>query len=270
MKSFSSDRAGRHRSLTALKPFPHTGKGGFAIAASLLVMILIWELASLAAGSEQLLPGPWQTLKSTASLLFSARFLKTAGTTLLRGLAGFVLAGIAAVLTGIAGGLSNTFHSFVKPWVVMIRSTPVIAFVLLAIIWFSPDTVPVFIGLLTMFPIVYLNISEGIRSTDRKLVEMAHFYGIRGWRLVKELYLPAIEPYAVSGISNAVGIGWRAMVVGEVLSQPQWGIGTAMHSAQTFLQVDMLFAWTLITVLFGAAFERLLRIAEIRITGTWT
>ena len=99
-------------------------------------------------------------------------------------------------------------------------------------------------------------------SVPRKTVEMARFYGIPRARMVREVYLPAIAPFVVSGISSAVGIGWRAIVVGEVLSQPQYGIGTVMHSAQTFLQVDLLIAWTVVAILLGAVFEWLIRLAE--------
>lgn len=235
-------------------------------ASSVALLIVLWELASLMMGSDQILPGPWTTLCATLKLFTEKEFIKIVGSTVLRGLAGFAIAVAAGVLTGILGGLSSTFHAFMKPWVVVIRSTPVVAFVLLALIWMNSNSVPVFIGILTMFPMVYLNMVEGIRSVDPKMVEMARFYKVGGGRLVREVYLPAIEPFAVSGISSAVGIGWRAIVVGEVLSVPQYGIGTVMHSAQTFLQVDLLIAWTLVTILFGALFERLIRLLERKIS----
>lgn len=233
-------------------------------AASVALLIAMWEAASILMGSDQILPGPWTTLKTTVGLFAGKGFLKVVGSTVLRGLLGFAIAVAAGVLTGVCGGLSNTFHAFMKPWIVVLRSTPVVAFVLLALIWFDSDSVPVFIGILTMFPMVYLNIVEGIRSVDPKLVEMASFYGVGRVRLVREVYLPSIEPFAISGISSAVGIGWRAIVVGEVLSVPQYGIGSLMHSAQTFLQVDLLIAWTLVTIFFGAVFERLIRLAQHR------
>lgn len=225
----------------------------------MLALALLWEGASLLAGSGQLLPGPWQTLKSTAALFCNLSFLKVVGSTVLRAAAGFVIAALSGLLLGIAGGMNRGVDAFLKPWVVVIRSAPVVAFVLLAVIWFSPDAVPVIIGTLVMFPIIYLNTVEGIGGVDADMVEMARFYGVGGVRLLKELYLPAIRPFLSSGVSNAVGIGWRAVVVGEVLSQPQWGIGTVMRSAQTFLQVDILIAWTLVTVVIGALFDKLIR-----------
>ena len=51
-------------------------------------------------------------------------------------------------------------------------------------------------------------------------------------------------------------------MVGEVLSQPRYGLGTVMHSAQTFLQVEVLIAWTFVAILLGALFEWLIRLAE--------
>lgn len=236
-------------------------------AASVALLILLWEVASLIVASDHILPGPWATLLATLRLFTTKPFLTVVGSTVLRGLAGFSIAVVGGVLTGIAGGLSDAFHAFMKPWIVVLRSTPVVAFVLLALIWFDSGSVPVFIGILTMFPMVYLNIVEGIRSVDPKIVEMASFYNVGRRRLVREVYLPSIEPFAVSGISSAVGIGWRAIVVGEVLSVPQYGIGTVMHSAQTFLQVDVLIAWTLVTILFGALFERLIRFIDSRLNS---
>lgn len=232
------------------------------VAISVTVLLALWALAAWKVGSEHILPGPWKTLTATVRLLGEASFLAVVGHTLLRGLLGFAIAAVAGLGLGIAGGLSDGVNAFMRPWVVIMRSTPVVAFILLALIWFRNDSVPVFIGVLTMFPMIYINIVDGIRSVDGKTVEMARFYGIPRARMVREVYLPAIAPFVVSGISSAVGIGWRAIVVGEVLSQPRYGIGTVMHSAQTFLQVDILIAWTVVAILLGAIFEWLIRLAE--------
>ena len=242
-----------------------SNKRPWVVAVSVAVIIALWAFAAWRVNSEHILPGPWKTLVATVRLLGDASFLAVVGHTLLRGLIGFAIAVVAGLGLGIAGGLSEGFDAFMRPWVVIMRSTPVVAFILLALIWFKNDSVPVFIGILTMFPMIYINIVDGIRSVDGKTVEMARFYGIDRPRMVREVYLPAIAPFVVSGISSAVGIGWRAIVVGEVLSQPRYGIGTVMHSAQTFLQVEILIAWTFVAIIIGALFEWLIRLVERRI-----
>jgi NitT/TauT family transport system permease protein len=151
-----------------------------------------------------------------------------------------------------------------RPILVTIRSIPVVSIILLALIWFHPGAVPVFIGMLTMFPFICTNVSDGIRNIDKELVVMAEFYKVIRKRIVRELYIPAIMPFIVSGASSALGIGWRAIIIGEVLSQPRYGIGTMMQNAQTFLNVDAVIAWTIIAVLISYGFEKAIRWIEGR------
>ena len=231
------------------------------VTASVALMLLFWELASIRIGSPQIMPGPWETLSAAAGLLVDSDFLLIVGSTLLRGLAGFVIASALGIVLGVLGGLNKGFEAFMTPWVVVMRSTPVVAFVLLALIWFSQSTA-VFIGIITMFPMVFTNIVEGMRNVDDDLVEMARFYEVRRSDIIMKVYLPSILPYMISGLSSASGIGWRAIIIGEVLSQPRYGIGGSMQLAQMQMNVDVLIAWTFIAVIIGFVFEKIIRFVE--------
>lgn len=245
-----------------MKSFISNNRYRILAVSSVAVMFLLWELVAIHFNSPQIMPSPVETLAATAGLFATRNFILTVGWTLLRGVAGFAIAIFAGIALGVPGGLSKGADAFFRPWVVVMRSTPVVAFVLLALIWFESSNVPLFIGVLTMFPMIYTNVSEGIRSVDRNLVEMAGFYRVGRIRTVREVYLPAIAPFVTSGISTAVGIGWRAIIIGEVLSQPAYGIGTVMHESQSFLRVDILIAWTVIAVLLSAMFDKLIKICH--------
>src|SRR5574344_2112773 len=108
---------------------------------------------------------------------------------------------------------------------------------------------------------------QGERTMSARDVKsfVAMFYKVNRKRIIREVYVPAIMPFIVSGISTAIGIGWRAIIVGEVLSQPKYGIGTDMHAAQLFLKVEVLIAWTVIAVLLSWLFEKLIRLGESKI-----
>ena len=229
---------------------------------SIIVMLAVWEVVALRINSEQIMPGPWATLSATLRLFAEKDFLLVVGNTLFRGLIGFAIALILGIGLGIWAGINEKFEAFLKPWIVVMRSIPVVAFILLALIWFKSGSVPVFIGILTMFPMICTNVIEGIRNVDGNLIEMARFYHVSESRIIKEVYVPAIAPFVVSGISSAFGIGWRAIVIGEVLSQPEFGIGSRMHAAQSFLNVDVLIAWTLIAILISFLFEKIIRWGE--------
>ncbi len=234
-------------------------------AISVLSLLLAWKLLSVIYQSEFILPSPESTVLTTIKLIFTKSFLLTAGTTILRGIAGFILSFILGILLGVFAGINNSFNAFLKPLLITIRSTPVISLILLALIWFKIDMVPVFIAFLTMFPIICTNVIDGIRNVDHDLVEMARIYKIDHKRIIYEVYLPAITPFIFSGASNAMGFGWRAIIIGEVLSQPKFGIGTLMQTAQTYLLVNEVIAWTIITVILSYFFEVLIRKIEHRI-----
>lgn len=230
--------------------------------ASIAFMLLTWKLASLLFGSDIILPPPEKTFLTTLGLFGDSDFLAIIGSTVLRGVIGFFISLILGLGLGIIAGINPGFQTFMQPIVISLRTIPVIALILLALIWLGSDSVPVFIALLTMFPFIYTNVTDGIKSVDPDLVEMASFYRVGKNRIIRELYIPAILPFIFSGASNAIGIGWRAIITGEVLSQPEYGIGTFMQSAQTFLNVDAVIAWTLVAVLISYAFEKLIRSIE--------
>lgn len=229
---------------------------------SVAVMLILWELLSLLLGSKHILPGPWETLKAALGLFVEKDFLLVVGHTVLRGLIGFAIAVFFGIALGIVAGQNSGIDAFLRPWLVVMRSTPVVAFTLLALIWFKSNGVPVFIAILTMFPMICINIIDGMKSVDNRLIDMARFYKVGRGRIVKEVYVPAIAPFIVSGVSSAVGIGWRAIIVGEVLSQPEYGIGSRMQSAQSFLNVEALIAWTIVAVLLSFIFEKIIRGCE--------
>ena len=230
----------------------------------ILLLIAGWELLSRSFNSRQILPGPSDTISSLISIAGKPEFIPALGTTLFRGLIGFLLAFIGAILIGIPAGLNSGIEAGFKPILITLRSTPVVAIILLALIWFKAEQVPVFIGFLTMFPILAINISQGIRETETAFIQMAHLYNIKKRRILTDIYWPSILPYLYSGISTAIGFGWRSVIIGEVLSQPRYGIGAMMQDAQSYLLVSEVIAWTVIAILVGAIFEWIVRWVEKR------
>ena len=232
---------------------------------SILILLTIWKIVSIIYHSELILPSPELTFLTTIKLFTTKDFIYIIGSTIFRGIIGFILSFLLGVLLGIFAGINSSFHAFLKPILVTIRSTPVISLILLALIWFKVDMVPVFIAFLTMFPFICTNVIDGIRNVDHDLVDMARIYKISQIKIVKEVYLPAITPFIFSGASSAMGFGWRAIIIGEVLSQPRYGIGTFMQTAQTYLLVNQVIAWTIVAVLISYLFEIIIRKIEQRI-----
>jgi NitT/TauT family transport system permease protein len=231
----------------------------------ILLLFLVWKVISLLASSEQIFPSPESTLISVFRVFGRPGFWPSLLITISRGLSGFIISLLMAFLIGIPAGLNRSIYLLINPFLVSIRSTPVISLILLVIIWLGNAHVPVFIAVLTMFPIMATNIIDGIRNVDKSLIEMGRIYRIHRRRIIREIYIPSILPFIFSGISSALGFGWRAIIIGEVLSQPKYGIGTQMQNAQIYLQVSELIAWTLIAIIISYLFEWIVRKIETQI-----
>ncbi|TCL75258.1 NitT/TauT family transport system permease protein [Hydrogenispora ethanolica] len=221
-------------------------------------LLVLWAAAAAWLRLPLLLPSPWQTGVQIAALLGTAAFWAHLGATVSRGLLGFGAAFLAGTVFGLQAGRRAWFEALIRPLVVFARSTPSMSFILLALIWFKGDMVPIFVIFLVVFPIIIQNMIEGVRSIDRELLEMASVYRLTKPRILRALVLPSLAPFLAAAVSAGLGLTWRVLIAAEVLSYPKWGIGGQMDSARVFLQTDRVFAWTVVVVAIGLSFDSLL------------
>jgi len=235
-----------------------TCKNNLITLGSLLVLVLGWALAAKQAGKEIILPSPLVTFQHLLGLLSSAHFWRHLSATLLRGLTGFGLSFFMGLLIGLLSGLHPPFKTFFQPWLTAIRSTPSMALILLALIWFKSNAVTLFVTFLVVFPIITQNVSEGLQQVDPQLKELARLYQVSTSRVIREMYLPAILPYLATGAAASLGLTWKVMIAAEVVANPPLGIGTQMDLARIFLQTAEVFAWTIVVIMISLFFDRLL------------
>lgn len=229
-------------------------------AISILLIVLTWKISSLLIGADIILPAPEIVFKSIILIAIKKEFTQAVVATLIRGMTGFFISLTTGLVIGIAAGLNKSFRNFIKPVISIIRSTPVISVILLALIWFNTNTVPVFVAFLMAFPIVCGSIIEGITTVDKNLIEMSNLYKIPLDKQVLKIYIPALTPFIISGASLSLGIIWKVVVAAEVLSQPKFGIGTSLNEAKAFLITEEMFAWTSLALLLSFASEKIFKI----------
>ncbi len=65
---------------------------------------------------------------------------------------------------------------------------------------------------------ILFNVIAGAMAIPADLKEAARSYRIRGWRLFRILYFPAVFPYLVTGWVTAAGGAWNASIVAEYVT----------------------------------------------------
>lgn len=230
---------------------------------AVIFLLFLWWTAALVIDAAIILPAPHTVAVELFGLLGSARFWTSVLITFYRGITGFLISLIIGVVVGIAAGLSLPLHALFKPLIIVIRTTPVMSVVLIALLWFRTGTVPIFSTFLIAFPVITQNIIAGIRQTDTGLLEMGRSYGLSPGRRLLYISIPSVLPYLVSGAETALGLTWKVVVAAEVLSIPAFGVGSEMQLAQMSLETAQVFAWTAVAILLSSfshwVFSRIVR-----------
>lgn len=232
---------------------------------SMALFIGLWKAGALAVGKEIILPAPERVFLVFISLFGKARFLEALLSTALRGLAAFALSMLLGSILGFASGTSRRLDALLSPILVVVKATPVLAIILLALIWFPSGVVPVFSALIMSFPVVMADISEGIKNTDSRLLDMAMLFGLGPARTALQIRLPSALPHFVSAARASLGLSWKVVVAGEVLSQPRNALGTGMQAARVLLETGEVFAWALAAILLCASGDFIFAILSRRL-----
>ena len=218
--------------------------------------ISVWQLASMWLKQEILLASPVSVIKKLGELVVTADFWKSASFSFVRIVLGFMLGLMTGALLPVFSYLSSVASVLLKPLMTVVKSTPVASFIILCLIWIPSRNLSVFISFLMVLPVVYTNLYEGIRQTDRQLLEMADVFRVPLSRRIRYIYLSQILPFLRSGFSLSLGLCWKAGVAAEVIGIPDGSIGERLYESKVYLETPDLFAWTLVIVAVSILFEK--------------
>lgn len=224
-------------------------KGPFLI--SLLVLAAVWEIGGRSADLLTLPPLSdvlaafyklWASGDVTAPLLDSTLAL----------IYGLVISLFFGSLIGIGMGLSRFVDVAIGPYVKAGLSAPLIAFVpvFLMIFGIGPATRIATVVAFSVF-IVATNAATAMRSSDPRLIEMAHSFGASRWAIFRDVRLPAGAPYFLAGLRLGVARGVKGLINGEVLIAII-GLGGLVKKYGTVFSMDQLYAVILLIVLYAA------------------
>ncbi|AVQ40018.1 ABC transporter permease [Clostridium botulinum] len=225
----------------------------------IIFWVFIWELSSLFINNEILLPSPKKVFETLIILGAKKYFWISVFKSILRIIIGILISIALGISLGIIAGINVFMEELLEPLVVTIKATPVMSIIIIALVWLKSSSVAIFTSILMCFPIIYTNVLSGIKSVDKKLLEMANLYKVKNKYILTNIYLPSTKPYTISGILMCLGIGWKVSVASEILSTPKYSIGLNLLNAKAILATEELFAWTIVVVLLSLIFEKIFK-----------
>jgi sulfonate transport system permease protein len=168
------------------------------------------------------------------------------------------------VAFGLIAGLSRQGEVLVDPVMQIKRTIPVVALAPLFIIWFGIGETPkvALIAFATLFP-VYLNLYNGIRGVDKRLVDAALSFGLNRWQLIVHVILPGALPSLLVGLRYSLTVAIVMLVIAEQINASA-GLGFLVNNARDFMRTDIIVVCLMVYALLGLGADFLIRIVETR------
>lgn len=226
---------------------------GFAVAA---FWIIVWQLIAMAVGSSVLFVGPVSAAQRLIELLAEGAFYSSIVQTLINIVVGFALAMVLGIFVAFCTYFDPVLKALIHPLVRFMRVVPVASLTIVILVFMSSRQLPSVVSFLMVFPLVYLNVFEGIDRTDAGLREMSAVFRVPFLRQVRQLYLPSVRPYIYAAYETGFGYAWKSAVTAEVISSATNSIGSHLSDAKVYLDMPSLLAWTVVIVVLATVTEK--------------
>lgn len=221
---------------------------------SALLWVLVWQCASMVIGEELFLPSPLSSITTLCKLAFTAEFWQSISFSLLRIGTGFFLALFLGILLAWAASFLPWVEILLRPFMLIVKATPVASFIILALVWVSSRNLSVLISFLMVLPVIYSGTLGGIEAADSSMLEMAQVFRLGLYRKIRGIYLPALWPSLRRSADVALGLCWKSGIAAEVIGQVHQSIGGRLYAAKIYLLTPELFSWTAVIILVSWLF----------------
>ena len=226
--------------------------------ATYVLLIIVWVIYFFVINHPLILPSPWMVLEKTFDILTNVQHLVIIISSISRLLVIIVCTMALALSFAWIASRSKHFAACIKPIIAILRSVPTIAILVIIMILYGMHLTPWIITTLIIFPMAYQSFYFGFTHMDKDLIDMYHLNEQSLYMGLKLVYFPMIKPWLTLTLIQSFGMGFKVLLMAEYLSQTPHSIGNELFKAKSFLNYDVVFAWTLIALLIVSWVEYVL------------
>lgn len=232
---------------------------------SIFFFLIIWEGVALYIDNSLLFPRVSEIFLSLKNLVASGDFTLILWNTLSRFFISIVFSLILAIIFSVASYRYEVIGFLLFPFIIFLRAVPTIAIIIVVLIWSSVERVPIVVGMLILFPILYESILGGIKNVDKNLLKMSKVFKVPTKRVVRDIYIPSIYYSISSNIPSYMGLTFKVIIAGEVLSQESLSIGGEIFINKIYLESSNIFAWIIVVIVLNYFLEKGLKTINNRV-----
>ncbi len=245
---------------------PRRTWGPLVYLRTMLVFAVVWALIAWWTDSPILLPSPLTVLDAAIGLARDLELFEHAGISLGRMVISISIACLLAIPLGLAMGLNRRFDRIVDPTFEVLRPISGIAWIPLALFIFGiGNALPVFIMTYAAFFPILVGTVAGVRTVDRRLVDVARTMGIPRRTIVTRVVIPAALPSLLVALRLGVALSWTAVVAAELIGAPS-GLGYAVEWYRELLMTPQVMSFIAMIGVIGYLCDASVRWLNRRLT----
>ena len=175
-------------------------------SAILLLWLFLWQCAGYLIKNPFLFATPLGTARALVESLGKGSFWQTVGMTLLRICGGFSLGLLLGILIAVPCKAIPILEELLSPIISLIKTVPVVCFVVLFLIWWGHSFLSVVISFLMVFSTIFFSTLEGLKAVKRDMIEMADVFRLPFMTRVLTIYRPALKPFLLGSLKTSLGL----------------------------------------------------------------
>lgn len=241
------------------------------VVAAGAVFVLAWKLIVIVGNyPEFFLPAPEVVAARFVKAWADGTMTPHAWTTLSEIGLGFAVGAGLAVGFGYVLARSRLAERLLSPYLVAAEATPILVLAPILVTWLGTGLLPkvVICALIVFFPVA-VSTMVGIRSVDRRLLELGRSLRASHWQVLRHLELPAALPQILGGMRVGVTLAVIGAIVGEWAGANR-GLGVLVNLAQgSMFDTPLMFATLATIALIAIALYLIVLLVERALVGAW-
>ncbi len=236
---------------------------------SLAVTLVVWEFASDRIASPYF-PGPMAIVHAFVHLalhgdLLGHTLMQNIDASLARLLLGFGLGAVLGIPIGLLFGVKKSWYVSTRVVIEPFRFIPPIAWIPLAIIFFTGMTRYAFLIFLGAFFPIFTATMVGVGRVENIHRKVLQVYGASKFYILLHAVVPSVLPDILAGMRVGLGTAWMTIVAAELTGGSSLGLGRMMVNYSEILQIPEVVVAMILIGFLGFAFNEVILLAEKRL-----
>jgi NitT/TauT family transport system permease protein len=189
--------------------------------------------------------------------------------TMKEAIAGFVLGAVIGFFLAVLLAQVALLERGLKPFVVGSQTIPILAIAPMVVIGLGSKgiegwkSVAILAAWLTFFPVT-INTLRGLKSPERRSVELMESYAASQWTILWRLRVPAALPFIFTALKISATASVIGAIIGETPASIQSGLGGAIVNFNQYYSLQPTFLWAtnVVCAAMGLLFFGLVVLAE--------